>query len=107
MSVIEMTDENWYETVSNSDKPLIVEYWADWCRPCTMMAPIIDQIAEEYADTIAVAKVNVDTQNWLRGDNIVSIPHIRVYSGGEYVGDISGAMPKAALLQELKKFIEF
>lgn len=107
MSIQQMTDENWAEMVATADKPLIVEYYADWCHPCKMMGMVLDQMDAEYADTLMIAKVDVDKEEWLRGDGPTSIPHIRVYNQGEYVGDVPGATPKAALIEALKQFIEF
>lgn len=107
MSIQQMTDENWYEMISTADKPLIVEYYADWCHPCKMMEMVLAQIDAEYGDTLMIAKVDVDKEEWLRGDGPTSIPHIRVYNQGEYVGYISDATQKSELIEALKQFIEF
>ena len=106
MSIITMTDSNWADIVANAEKPLIVEFWADWCQPCRAMAIVLDQIDQEYSDRLEIAKANVDTENWLRSDGINSIPHIRIFNQGEYIGDINGAMSKEDLIRELNKFIE-
>jgi thioredoxin 1 len=101
-----VTDETFDAEVLKSEKPVIVDYWAEWCGPCLQIAPILEQIATEYADKIDVAKLNIDqnpavTQRY----GILSIPTLYVFSGGEVVKKVVGSRPKSALLKELADFI--
>jgi thioredoxin 1 len=92
--------------VLKNDKPVIVDYWAEWCGPCRMIAPILDEIAGEYADKIDVVKLNVDENPAIaQRYQILAIPTLNVFKGGEVVKQIKGAKPKTALLKELADFI--
>lgn len=98
MSVQTITKENFDEVVLKSDKPVLVDFWADWCGPCRMVSPIVDEIAEERAD-IVVGKVNVDEQGELAMRfGVMGIPTLLVFKGGELVQQAVGARPKDALL---------
>ena len=98
MSVLTITKENFDEVVLNSDKPVLVDFWAEWCGPCRMVSPLVDEIAEERSD-IVVGKVNVDEQGELAMRfGVMSIPTLLVFKGGELVQRAEGARPKDALL---------
>ena len=98
MSVQTITKENFDETVLQSDKPVLVDFWADWCGPCRMVSPIVDEIASER-DDIVVGKVNVDEQGELAVRfGVMSIPTLLVFKGGELVQTAVGARPKDAIL---------
>ena len=98
MSVQIITKENFDETVLQSDKPVLVDFWAEWCGPCRMVSPIVDEIADER-DDIAVGKVNVDEQGELAMRfGVMSIPTLLVFKGGELVQTAVGARPKDAIL---------
>ena len=98
MSVQTITKENFDETVLQSDKPVLVDFWAEWCGPCRMVSPIVDEIAEER-DDIVVGKVNVDEQGELAVRfGVMSIPTLLVFKGGELVQTAVGARPKEEIL---------
>ena len=98
MSVQTITKENFEEAVLQSEKPVLVDFWAPWCGPCRMVSPIVDEIAAER-DDIAVGKVNVDEQPELAMQfGVMSIPTLLVFKGGEVAQKTVGAQPKADLL---------
>ena len=98
MSVQTITKENFDETVLQADKPVLVDFWAEWCGPCRMVSPIVDEIADERED-IVVGKVNVDEQGELSARfGVMSIPTLLVFKGGELVQTAVGARPKDEIL---------
>jgi thioredoxin 1 len=97
MSVLELTMENFEAEVLQSDKPVLIDFWATWCGPCRMMSPVVDEFAEEHPE-IAVGKVNVDDQPQLAGAfGIESIPTLIAIKDGKAVGKVIGARPKEDL----------
>jgi len=97
-----VTDATFDNEVLGSDKPVLVDFWAEWCGPCKMVAPVLEEIAAENPDKITVAKVNIDENPEIaRRYQIMSIPTMSVFSKGEVVKSIVGAKPKAALLRDL------
>ena len=100
-----VTDASFADDVLMSDKPVIVDFWAEWCGPCKMVAPILEEIAAEN-DGVVVAKLNVDENPQTAASyGITSIPTMNVYSGGQIVKTIIGAKPKAALLADLAPYL--
>jgi thioredoxin 1 len=105
-STITVTDASFETDVLNSSKPVVVDYWAEWCGPCRLVAPILEEIASEHGDTLTVAKLNVDENPRAAASaGVVSIPTLAVYQNGEVVKMIVGAKPKPALLADLADFI--
>ena len=106
MGAKSVTDNNFATEVLASDKPVMVDFWAEWCGPCRAVSPILDQIATEHADKIEIVKLNVDENpNTAMEFNITSIPTMKVFKGGEVVKTVVGAKPKPALEAELAEFL--
>jgi len=106
MGTKKVTDETFEADVLKNDKPVLVDYWAEWCGPCKMVAPVLESIAAEHGDKLDVVKLNVDenpvvTQKY----GILNIPTLGVFKNGEVVMELVGARSKSALLRELADFI--
>lgn len=101
MAVITITKENFAQEVLQSEKPVLLDFWASWCGPCRMLSPIVDEVAEERGD-VKVGKVNVDEQPELAGEfGVMSIPTLLVFEQGQLVRQAVGARPKASVLELL------
>jgi thioredoxin 1 len=106
MGATPVTDAEWTNEVLESDKPVLVDFWAEWCGPCRMVGPIVDEIAEENGDRIKVLKLNVDENpNTAREYGVMSIPTLLVFKGGQPEKRIVGAKAKSALLGDLADYV--
>jgi len=101
---IVILDEDNFDEVINADTPVLVDFWAEWCGPCRMIAPVLDELAEEYAGKVVIGKVNVDdSQDLASRFGIMSIPNLKVFKKGVEVENIIGATPKATLQAALER----
>jgi thioredoxin 1 len=106
MSARDVTDASFAADVLASAKPVMVDFWAEWCGPCRAVSPILDQIATEHAAKIEIVKLNVDLNpDTAMKYGITSIPTMKVFKGGEVVKTVIGAKPKPALEAELQEFL--
>ncbi|WP_227764964.1 thioredoxin [Zhaonella formicivorans] len=106
MSIVKVTDSNFKTEVLESEKPVLVDFWAEWCGPCRMVAPVVEAVAQEYGDRLKVAKLNVD-ENPLTASQygIMSIPSLFIFKDGEIANRMVGYMPKEKLKQSIDQTI--
>lgn len=103
---INITDSEFESAVVNSEQPVLVDFWAPWCGPCKMIAPILDQVAEHYGDQLKIVKINVDdNQDTPAKFGVRGIPTLMVFKDGENVETKVGAVQKSQLIQILDKHI--
>ncbi|MDQ7819093.1 MAG: thioredoxin [Armatimonadota bacterium] len=105
-NVVHVSERDFDAQVLRSDLPVVVDFWAEWCAPCRMIAPIVEDLASEYAGRVKVVKVDVDSNPHLAHRyGIMSIPTLGVFKGGEMVDRVVGYMPKAELKKRLEKVL--
>lgn len=104
---VHLTDSNFTDEIKNSKVPVVVDFWAAWCGPCRMIAPIIDELASEYEGKAKIAKVDVDNNQQVAMQyGIRSIPTILMFKGGEQVETIVGAVPKEQIQNKLNSLLD-
>ncbi|GAA3898250.1 thioredoxin [Streptomyces sp. NPDC003328] len=102
----DVTDETFAEEVLASDKPILVDFWAEWCGPCRLVAPVLEQLAAEHKDKIEIVQLNVDlSPRTAERYDIRSIPTLNVYRDGKVVKTVIGAQPKGVLERDLREFL--
>ncbi|GAA1149346.1 thioredoxin [Ornithinicoccus hortensis] len=106
MATKHTNDADFQADVLDHDKPVLVDFWAPWCGPCKMVAPILEEISEEHGDKLTIVKLNTDENPQVTARyGITGIPTMNVYQGGEVVKSITGALPKQKLIRELDQFL--
>ena len=101
-----LTDATFDENVKGSDVPVLVDFWAEWCGPCKMITPVLEEIAEEQAGKVRIAKLNIDDNlDVTRRFDVMSIPTLILFKDGEPKARLIGAKPKGALLEELSPYL--
>jgi len=105
-SQLTITNDNFAAEVEKSDLPVLIDFWADWCMPCKMVAPIVEELAQEYDGKLKVGKIDVDAESDLAARfNVMSIPTLIVFKGGEVVGQRIGAVPRPAIEALFKELV--
>ena len=106
MSAAAVTDDTFEQEVLGSSVPVLVDFWAPWCGPCRMVAPVVDEIAEQYVGQVKVVKVNTDDNPGVASKyGIRSIPTLMIFKGGQRVDMVVGAVPKTTLASTLEKYL--
>jgi len=105
-NILTLSDSNFDSEVLKSDVPVLVDFWADWCAPCKMIAPALEEIADEYADKIKIGKLNVDSnQETTAKYRILNIPTLLIFKDGKVAEQISGVVPKKRIVNVLESVV--
>ena len=103
-NVLELRDDNFEEAVLKSDKPVVVDFWATWCMPCKMLAPIVEEIANEYKDKYKIAKLNIDdAMDVATNLSVMNIPTLMFFNKGKEVARMVGAVSKRDVLKKIEE----
>ncbi len=106
MKPVDATTATFKQEVLEAELPVIVDFWAEWCSPCRMIAPVLEEMAQEYHDKLKIVKVNVDEEGQLAMDyKVTGIPLLGVFHNGQMVKQLVGARPKAAIVGELSEYL--
>ncbi|MDZ4765471.1 MAG: thioredoxin [Chloroflexota bacterium] len=101
--IVEVTESSFENDVLNSETPVLIDFWATWCGPCKMIAPIVDQLADEFTGKLKVGKIDADANvDVMMRYGVMSIPTLILFKGGEPVARITGYLPKAKILAQLQ-----
>lgn len=106
MGALQVTEKNFDNEVLKSMTPVLADFWAEWCGPCRMLGPVVEEIADEMSGTLKVVKINVDEAQGLAAKyNVMSIPTLMLFKEGKIVAQTVGALPKASIMARIKPFI--
>ncbi len=106
MATFAITDDTFEDVIATSDKPVLVDFWADWCGPCKMIAPVLEQVSEQHADKLSIAKIDVvDNPQAPERYQVLKMPTLLLFNEGKLVKRLSGAMSKQRLLKELSPVV--
>lgn len=105
-NVPDVTDATFTDLVLKSPKPVVVDYWADWCAPCKQLSPIIEELARDYGDKVTFVKLDTNTSTQVpTQQGVLGLPTIQVFVGGEVVKSFTGAKPKSVLLKAIEEYL--
>ena len=104
--IVTLSDATFDESIGSAEHAVLVDFWAEWCGPCKMVAPVLEEIAAEHKDKLTIAKLNIDENPQIARDyQVMSIPTMTVFQGGKPVKSIIGAKPKGAILSDLSDYL--
>jgi thioredoxin 1 len=105
-NVADVTDATFTDQVLKSSKPVVIDYWADWCAPCKQLSPIIEELARDYGDKVTFLKMDTNTSTQVpTQQGVLGLPTIQVFVGGEVVKSFTGAKPKSVLLKAIEEYL--